>query len=140
MTIENYDFFCVDYAKRFADTLEQEVKKNILGQSEIENAVTKGLSVLYNNGLYAFLLFTIWKKQSGTRVERRVFQLMDDLLISKKDAQSLLRIKEMRLALEDAQGPLDAGKALSEDLDNLLFAKELLSRTLSYARYQVKGL
>lgn len=140
MTIENYDFYCVDYSKRLVDMLREEIKKNIFAAGEVENAITKGLSVLYNNGVHAFFLFMIWKKNSGTRVERRVYKVMDDLLIGKVESQSLLRLKDIQLALDTATGALEVGKTLSQNLDNLLFANELLSRTLSYARYQAKGI
>jgi len=140
MTIENYDFYCIDYAKRIVDTLGEEIKKNIFATGEVENAITKGLSVLYNNGVHAFLLFMIWKENSGTRAERRVYKVVDDLLVGKTDSQSLLRLNEIQLALDEAREPLEVGKTLSQNLDNLLFANELLSRTLSYARYQTKGI
>lgn len=140
MTVENYDFFCVDFAKRLVDDVSVDINKNIFSSGEVENSITKGLSVLYNNGLYAFLLYMVWKKNTGTRVERRVYGLVDQYLVGETGASSLLRIKEMNLPLAEAKDPLEAGKTLSQNFDNLLFAKELLGRTLAYARYQTKGL
>ena len=140
MTVENYDFFCVDFAKRLADDIGEDIAKNIFSSGEVENAITRALNVLHNNGLYAFLLYMVWKKNSGTRVERRLFSLVDQYLVGNSGAQSLLRLREMGFSLSGAKDPLEAGKQLSQDIDNLLFAKDLLARTLAYARYQVKGM
>jgi len=138
--VENYDFFCVDYAKRLADAVSEEVRSRKVTPRDFEKAVTECLEVLEHDGVYAFLLYMTWREFSGTEVERRVYSKLDSLLVGKRGADSLLRLGEIGLPGAESPAPLDLGRELSEDLDSLLFAKDLLERTLIYARYHAKGM
>jgi len=139
-TIENLDFYCVDYAQRLADGLKPAMQKYRFRGGDVENVITKALGVLQQNGVYAFITFVVWKKHNGTRAERETAARMDELLLGQPNSDALLRLEPMSLNLGRAKQLLDIGKALSEDLDTLLFAKELLGRTLIYARYHAKAL
>jgi len=138
-TIENFDFYCVDYAKRFGDEIQEQTKTGALAADEAEHTVTKALKVLQTNGLYAFLLYLAWKKTSGTSVEQKVLSTLDKYLLSTKNTESLLRLKAFGFPIADVDHAFDVGKTLSKDIDNLLLAKELLERTMIYCRYQIKG-
>jgi hypothetical protein len=136
-TIENLDFYCVDYAKRVVDTLTTTER---VAADEVAHLITKLLSILHANGLYAYLLYVIWKKHSGTGVERKIAAALDRLLVGQPGEHSLLRIEPIGLPLNAAKDALEAGKTLSQNLNDLFLARDLLDRTLVYARYQAKGL
>ncbi len=135
--IENLDFYCVDYAKRIVDSLTTG-EKAVPG-SEISHLATKLLSVLHENGLYAALLFILWKRYNGTRTERRVTSVFEDLLVGKPGQHALLRLEQIGLPLKDVEDSVEVGRTLSRELENLFLAKDLLDRTLVYVRYQAKG-
>jgi hypothetical protein len=138
--IENFDFYCTDYAQRMVDDVKPAMKKFRFGGGDIETVITKSLSVLQRNGVYAFITFVVWKKNNGTRAERETCAKMEELVIGQPGDQTLLRLDVMHLNLGNKRYPLDIGQMLSKDLDALLFAKELIGRTLIYARYHAKAL
>lgn len=87
-----------------------------------ENIITKALGVLQEDGLYAFFLYLKAIKQEG---------------FSKK-AVNLLEIAELiKINTSDILKSLQNG--LCNDLDRLIFAKNLLEKALIYARYHAKA-
>ncbi|MGQ9631545.1 MAG: hypothetical protein ACUVXI_14725 [bacterium] len=138
--IENYDFFCVDFSKRILDAVTPMVAEKEARYSEVENIVTKSLGVLQENGLYAFLLYLVWRENNGTKGERRVAGAINEHIIGRPGDQTLLRLNEIGLPLSEADHPLDVGRKLCESLDDLFFARDLIERTLTYVRYNAKGL
>jgi len=135
--IENLDFYCVDYAQRIVQNLTTGPEK--VSGDDIAHLATRLLSVLHENGVYAYMLYVVWKRYNGTRIERRVTAQLDDLLVGEPGSYSLLRLDAVGLNLEKARDTLEAGKALARDLEALFLAKELLARTLTYVRYQAKA-
>lgn len=93
-----------------------------------ETLITKALGVLQEDGVYAFFLYLASKKNPADQISRAAFTLLTD-----------------REILGDTVGsetePLKAVREkIGRDLDQLMFVKELLERTLVYARYHVKAL
>ncbi len=94
-----------------------------------ETLITKALGVLQEDGVYAFFLYLAsQKKEPSNAIKEKAFIFLrqDEILrqIFKTDNDTLKAIRD----------------DLSDKLDELLFAKELLERTLVYARYHAKAL
>jgi len=137
-TIENLDFYCVDYAKGIVDDLIS--GEGALPGDDVPHIATKLLSVLHENGLCAALLYILWKRYNGTRAEKRVAAQLENLLIGAPGQQTLLRLPQVGLDIEGLKDTLRIGRRLAADLDRLFLAKDLLDRTLVYVRYQARGL
>jgi len=94
---------------------------------ELENRLNNALSVLQEDGFYAFYLFLKYR----------------DLDRPPKDVWSLLRALLRGDAVGAPLPPEDDDTAviqLTEDLQTLLLAKQLTERTLIYVRYGLRSL
>jgi hypothetical protein len=113
--MENLDLRCADLGKQIA------------GQAD-EKLLTDALSVLEEQGVYAFFLFLKARgKQPGSRV-------------SDACRDFLKRTPQARPLLGAAQGDVFAAlQALADDLDGLLLARDLLRQGLVYGRYHAKA-
>ena len=116
--MEILDMKCAEYGNIIAN-----IKNNT------ETLITKSLGVLQEDGVYAFFLYLAsQKKEYATNIIKKAYELL----------------KEVGQLKDIFQNEGDALKAvrekLSGKLDELLFAKELLERTLVYARYHAKAL
>ena len=92
-----------------------------------ETLITKSLGVLQEDGVYAFFLYLASRgeKELAKRIIEQTFSLLKNQITSIKDAgEPLSAIREK----------------LADNLDSLLLAKQLLERTLVYARYHAKAL
>lgn len=91
-----------------------------------EELLNSALAVLQEQGLYAcFLYLRAQGKKPATELSNKLFEF-------------LCTIPSLNLKANDAQMP-NAIAQLSENLDNLLFARELLLQALIYARYHLKA-
>ena len=90
-----------------------------------ERIVNAALAVLEEQGPYAMFLY----------LKARHSKVACD--ISDKCCNFLQDIFQKQL--QEKKNILEAVKALAEDLDNLLFARDLLRTALSYARYHLKA-
>lgn len=111
-------------AAKVAQTLVNNKKSK-----EIENAITKGLGVLQENGVYACFLYLLAKEgQIGKAVV---------------DAMLTLFTKMPYKWAHPGKKPEDILKFIcvevSADLEKLLFVKETLEQMLIYARYGAKA-
>lgn len=90
-----------------------------IGQSASEDIIRKSLGVLQEDGVYAFFL---WCASKAVKIQEESFNFLKEEVI-------------MKNILQDEVEPLQAIRnKLKDNLDHLLFAKELLERTLVYAR------
>ena len=99
------------------------IDKGLTGKksSEQENIVQKSLGVLLENGPYAMYIFCKSKDYSGVN----------------KYMQALFSDEDIQLG---ESGPLDRRlESIANDLETLLFAKNLMERILTYARYHAKA-
>lgn len=88
-----------------------------------EKLLNSALAVLQEQGLYAcFLYLRAQGKEHGTKVSQKLYDFLKDTVGLESDSDDVLK---------------QVGK-LSKDLDQLLFARELLLRVLMYARYHHK--
>lgn len=90
-----------------------------------ETILTKSLGVLQEDGIYAFFLYLRAKNKPVHNVLEQKIKMILGLLPGDVNV--------------DRPGFEVAGD-ICEDLDKLLLAKELLERTLVYARYHCKTL
>ncbi len=100
-------------------------------QSKLENTITKSLGVLQENGVYAFFLFLDARKSEKGAKEIG------------KQAKKLLRhqhIMLLRDRQEKEKNDYLALQTLTNTLDHLLLAHQLLEQALIYARYHAKAL
>lgn len=94
---------------------------------ELEKLVTSALAVLEEQGVYALFLFL---KTRGGDAAKTIEQ----------KACELLRETPRRAPLLPGDGDVFTSlQRMSEDLDKLLLARDLLRQTLVYARYHARA-
>lgn len=135
-TVENLDFYCADYARRLVDSLKYEER---VSPEEISHTLGRFLNILHVNGLYAYILYVLWKRYSGSPVEQKIAAKVDSMLVGEQGEPSLLRLETIGLPVAKAKDALDVGRELARDLGSLFLAKELITRTLTYARLQTRS-
>ncbi len=115
--IENLDFRCAELGKQLSELKGLE-----------EKLITEALSVLEEQGVYAFFLFLKARgKEAGNKV-------------SQGCAEFLSKIPQGGPLLKNGKQDLFSGvRKLAENLDELLFARDLLHQALVYARYHLKA-
>lgn len=121
------DLKCASYGEEIIKKIDRPAEKN-----KIMSMVNKALGVLMEDGLYAFALYT--KSESGDgKAEERAAKF----LYQKTHAL----LKDGDIALITNNDYLSAIRSeLGNSVDKLLLAKELVERTLVYARYHAKAL
>ncbi len=120
--MENLDRICAEYGYKFAEQVS-----NVLGPKKAESFITKALGVLQEQGLYAFALFCEKEKNDGGKV---IIDLTKELL------QSKLQL----IGNEDLLKEIRKENGLASELDKLLFAIQILEKSLIYTRYHAKAL
>ena len=98
-----------------------ELGEKLAGKAS-EKVLNEALAVLEEQGVYAAFLY----------LRARHGNIAGELLSA---CQAFLR-DVFPLTKED---PLETAKELAQNLDNLLFARELLRTAFAYARYHVKA-
>jgi len=118
---ENIDFQCAEYAQKMAQGVGE------------EDTIGKSLGVLQEDGLYAFYLYTLSleKRKKYADKARCIIDNSSDLLSTFSLIQ---RGKVTPMNVQEVIAPL------TKELDELIWAKEILERTLVYARYHAKAL
>ena len=119
MNMQNTDMICAKYGSKIAriDKLS-------------EPLVNKSLGVLQEEGVYAFFLFLAAqakgeKNTPANDIQQVIFDLLKVFFQSIKDSQ-----KDILTIIRDN---------LAEDLNNLFLARDIIERTLVYARYHLKA-
>lgn len=128
----NLDLECARYGSEIAKGIFDKLGE----KTKTENLITKTLGVLQEDGVYAFFLYLAsqGKEENG---KKSLEKEAAEACIAK--ATGLL--KDAGLPLNDAKQVLqDIRERLADNLDSLLLAKQLLERTLIYARYHAKAL
>jgi hypothetical protein len=116
---ENLDLSC---AKAGQEMVEIEM--------DLEKTITDALAVLEEQGVYAMFLYLKAKgKNEGGHIQRKLF----DFLKTTPKNNPLIPEGEDSNVLDAVQ------KYWAEDLDRLLFARDLIRQTLVYARYHAKA-
>ena len=118
--MQQLDLRCAEKASEIINTVQADKNK-------IENLITKSLGVLQEDGIYAFFLYLEASKEKD--ITQKVIQGCKELL--KEDEIKLITKDDILEAVREE---------LASDIDKLLLAKQLLERTLVYARYHTKAL
>jgi hypothetical protein len=119
----NLDLECAktsDQIKTFILSADAKMKK------DAENLIGKVLGVLQEDGIYAFFLYMQAKKT------QKIYETIEE------HVKHLL--KTAFPSLDITQNGCKVAETLMSDLDRVLLAKDLLERTLVYARYHAKPL
>lgn len=122
MNIVNLDIICAKYGGQ----ISRNVNEAFDDKDKTENLITKSLGVLQEDGIYAFFLYLLSRGSSEKDGANALSQ------------DSLLLLKE--IIPTSASDELSVAKDLANNLNHLLLAKEMLERTLIYARYHAKAL
>lgn len=111
----NLDYLAAKHAQKIVEALQSDPKK-------AENAITKTLGVLQENGVYACFLYLRAREDNGGKIIAQMRALLDALGIR-----------------NSSQDDLEYAKQLTQVLPTLLLAKEALEQMLIYARYGAKA-
>jgi len=95
----------------------EKIKRKGKDKSKYKNFIDKALGVLANDGVYAYWVYC----QSNS---------IDDVFINE--------LKDIKEIINNEQDNQKFFQNLSEDLNKLLFFKEMLEKALIYARYHAK--
>lgn len=121
------DSLCAQYGYEIVRTVAPSGSLSKSDRAKLENTITKSLGVLQENGVYAFFLFLAYRRDEKGAPE------------VKSQVLNLLRHAEVNL-LPSGNDDFQAVQQLTNNLDNLLLARQLLEQTLIYARYHAKAL
>jgi len=113
--VQNLDVECAKLGQRLAE-----------GDGVDEELVNDALTVLEEQGVYAFFLYL---KARGREGANHVSTTCAEFLRSVPQGSPLL----------DGGDVFNSLQRLSQNLDDLLFARDLLRQALVYGRYQVKA-
>lgn len=125
--MENLDKLCAEYGYKFANGISE---TNNYGAKKTETLITKALGVLQEQGLYAFGLFC----ESVGSTDKNAAKKLKDI------AQELLQNKLNVIGNGELLDEIRKDNGLASKLDDLLFAIQVLEKSLIYARYHAKAL
>lgn len=135
--VENIDVKCAKVGREIVEESTQYATKS----SDIKNSIQKSLSILQEDGIYAFTVYLDSEDGfNNGNIENEVLKRSLGFLqgfseidfISERNGD-LKNKDEVYTKLEDF---------LSEDrdIDKIFFAKDMIEKTLIYARYHAKAL
>jgi len=94
-------------------------------KTKLKNLIDKSLGVLSNNGVYAYYVYII--SQKSKEAEEIFLDIFEDIF-------------KMINSNFDKRKKQEYFQQISEDIYKLLFLKQLLEKTLIYARYHAKAM
>ncbi|MBE3595126.1 MAG: hypothetical protein IMX04_08875 [Candidatus Carbobacillus altaicus] len=112
--MENLDVECAKLGEELAELADAKL-------------LTDALAVLQEQGLYAFFLYLKVQKEKGEKIK----ELCTDFL-EKTSGKNLLSLKSQ------PGYEFELVKTLAANLDDLLFARDLLLQAIMYGRYHAK--
>ncbi len=124
--IVNLDTLCAEHAYNIVKKVAPNDKLSKSDKSKLENTITKSLGVLQEQGVYAFFLFLAYRRKElgAEQTTQKTWELL----------------KNVGLPIQKGTVDWRELQALTNNLDNLLLARELLEQALIYARYHAKAL
>lgn len=134
--MEILDMKCAKYGSEIVSEIDNAAKE----RNKIETMITKTLGVLQEDGVYAFALYSKSKSgegNTGINTEKKTAKLIYGKTFKLLKADKIGILPE---TCHDFLLGIRQSLAEGKDLDKLFLAKELLERTLVYARYHAKAL
>jgi len=111
----------------FAYKIVEEILKHQGKKKKLINLIDKALGVLSSNGVYAYYVFIISQKEKEAK---EIFlDSLKELFKAAKNKENYEKSNPQKYFLD-----------VSSNLYRLLFLKQLLEKTLIYARYHAKAL
>jgi uncharacterized protein YbbC (DUF1343 family) len=120
----NLDMKCAEYAQ----IMINEKMGTIATSKTKESTIQKALGVLFENGPYAMFIFCESKKG---KKDKEGFAGVN------QGVNDLFGHEDIKIGSGGTLG--DKLKSIADNLDMLLFARDLMERTLTYARYHAKA-
>jgi hypothetical protein len=125
MAQNNLDYLCAKYGHKIVKKAEK--------KKEMKNLIQKSLGILQEDGVYAFVVYLDSEGAfKGEKVAEKILSETFNLL--KEDG---IKLVKGNYGEEELYKQI---QKLSENIDNLFLAKDLIERTLIYARYHAKAL
>ena len=141
-SIINLDYLAAKHAQ---EVIKEKETDKIEKASDVENAVTKALGVLQENGVYACFVFALSRTKQKDGEKQEGNEKAESIVMKAIVTQMLALLKELNYNVPTVDS-LNAQHILSEvaenvtqDLERLLLAKEVLEQMLIYARYGAKA-
>ena len=125
MSNERLDALINDLSFKIINEINNLEKKN--DKKKALNLIDKALGVLSNDGVYAYYVYIISQKSSEFN---KIF--LDTL----EEIFNIVKNKE----IYNPKNRQNYFKDIANDIHKLLFLKQLLEKTLIYARYHAKAL
>jgi len=114
--VQNLDALINKIGSKIAESIDQKDK------TKYKNEIDKSLGVLSNDGVYAYYVYVKSKK-------------VDDVFLDK--IKDITNYTETKLDNNDYESYF---QSLSQNLNDLLFFREILEKILIYARYHAKAM
>lgn len=134
--MQNLDQICARYGFKFAEEISKDDAK------KAEKLITDALSVLQEQGLYAFVLFCR-SRSEAKKLENLTKELLKELDLI-KNSNSKVKEKENINMKDSAKSSDDLLDKIREDIladiDKLMFAVSVLEKSLIYARFHTKAI
>lgn len=123
----NLDQLCAEYGFRFANEISKVKEFNA---KKAETLLTKALSVLREQGLYAFVLFCESRGSLEITGARKIKEVSKDLL----------RDKLQLIGNGDLLEEIRKDNGIVSRLDDLMLAIQVLEKSLIYAIFHAKAM
>ncbi len=117
--MKNLDLECATASERIIQSISN------AGKKEAQTSITKTLGILQENGIYGFYLYL---RAEGQNLHAAIEQ----------ESKNLLKV--VFAELDVSQPGTAVAKQVLASPERTLMAKDLLERTLVYARYHAKAL
>lgn len=135
MTVTNLDYLAATHAQ-VVISQTKEVEK-----STIENAITKVLGVLQEQGVYACFVFALSRAKSDNTESQSMKIIVGKMASLLKALDFEVTFKESAKTYEEGAGATlkQVAENVTKDLERLLLARDVLEQMLIYARYGAKA-
>lgn len=128
----NLDYVSAEMATRLVDNYSN---ASVSVKKDAKNHIQKSMGVLQEDGLYAFSLYQVYRKDKGGEIlERLVSELLLDSRVSS------LFFSPPPTSHESKSGPALMMDLTGKSIDRIFMARDLIMRLLVYAYYHFRSI